>query len=95
MVPEVPCRLVCLIAALAVAGCWVGPGPGDTAGERTSGGAPSQISAPASTASSPPPEGPVTVNFAGDVHTAGRLTERFHQPETALAPVAALLRAPI
>src|SRR3954466_5616167 len=91
MVPEVPCRLVCLSAALAVAGCWVGPGPGDTAGERTSSGAPSQISAPASTASSPPPEGPVTVSFAGDVHTAGRLTERFQQPRTALAPVAALL----
>jgi len=31
------------------------------------------------------------LSFAGDVHTAGRLTERFQQPETALAPVAPLL----
>jgi poly-gamma-glutamate capsule biosynthesis protein CapA/YwtB (metallophosphatase superfamily) len=77
MVPEVPRRLVCLLAALAVAGCSVGPGPGDTAGERTTSAA--------------PPEGPVTLSFAGDVHTAGRLTERFQQPETALAPVAPLL----
>ncbi len=31
------------------------------------------------------------MSFAGDVHTAGRLTERFQQPETALLPVAPLL----
>jgi poly-gamma-glutamate capsule biosynthesis protein CapA/YwtB (metallophosphatase superfamily) len=91
MVPEVPRRLVRLIAALALAGCSVGPGPGDTAGEQATSGAPSQTSAPPSARSSPPPEGPVTLSFAGDVHTAGRLTERFHQPETALAAVAPLL----
>jgi poly-gamma-glutamate synthesis protein (capsule biosynthesis protein) len=33
----------------------------------------------------------VTLAFAGDVHTAGRLAERFEHPETALAPVAPLL----
>jgi poly-gamma-glutamate capsule biosynthesis protein CapA/YwtB (metallophosphatase superfamily) len=91
MAPEVPRRLVRLIAALAFAGCSVGPGPGDTAGEQATSGAPSQTSAPPSATSSPPPEGPVTLSFAGDVHTAGRLTERFHQPETALAQVAPLL----
>ena len=33
----------------------------------------------------------MTLAFAGDVHTAGRLAERFEHPETALAPVAPLL----
>src|SRR3954466_6916176 len=89
MVRQVACRLRCLIAALAVAGCSTAPGSGD-AGEPTTSAAPSQTSAPAST-TSPPLRGPVTLSFAGDVHTAGRLTERFQQPRSALAPVAALL----
>jgi poly-gamma-glutamate capsule biosynthesis protein CapA/YwtB (metallophosphatase superfamily) len=91
MVPEVPRRLVCLIAAAAVTGCSMGPGAGDTAGAPTTSEAPSAATAPSATTSGPPPEGPVTLGFAGDVHTAGRLTERFQQPETALAPVAPLL----
>jgi poly-gamma-glutamate capsule biosynthesis protein CapA/YwtB (metallophosphatase superfamily) len=85
-------RLVCLVAALAVTGCSTGSGSGGTAAGPTTSSAPAQPSAPAAT---PPPEqGPVTLGFAGDVHTAGRLTERFQQPETALAPVAPLLAAP-
>jgi poly-gamma-glutamate capsule biosynthesis protein CapA/YwtB (metallophosphatase superfamily) len=90
-VRQVARRLRCLIAALAVAGCSAGPGSGDT-GEPTTSAAQSQTSAPAST-TSPPLRGPVTLSFAGDVHTAGRLTERFQQPRTALAPVAPLLDA--
>ena len=82
-------RLVPLVA-LALVGCSTGAG-GDT--DRASGTppVPSSTSAPAPTPSGPPPEGPVTLAFAGDVHTAGRLEERFRQPETALAPVAPLL----
>ena len=82
-------RLVCFIAALAVTGCSSTAEPGTTAGGRTTSEAPPEPSAPAT--SSPPAQGPVTLGFAGDVHTAGRLTERFLQPETALAPVAPLL----
>src|SRR3954452_15053950 len=88
-------RLVCLLAAVAVTGCSgvtggsAAPGADATAGGRTISAAPSPPSTPAT--SSPPPQGPVTLSFAGDVHTAGRLTERFQQPETALAPVAPLL----
>ena len=82
-------RFVCLIAALAVTGCSSTAEPGTTAGGRTTSEAPPEPSAPAT--SSPPAQGPVTLGFAGDVHTAGRLTERFLQPETALAPVAPLL----
>ena len=82
-------RLVCLVTALAVTGCSAAPGSGAVAGGRTTSAAPSQPSAPAT--SSPPPPRPVLLSFAGDVHTAGRLTERFRQPETALLPVAPLL----
>jgi poly-gamma-glutamate capsule biosynthesis protein CapA/YwtB (metallophosphatase superfamily) len=82
-------RLVCLIIALAVTGCSAPADSGATAGGSATSGDPSEPSAPAS--SSPPPEGPVMLSFAGDVHTAGRLTERFRQPETALAPVTPLL----
>src|SRR3954462_15651282 len=88
-------RLVCLPAAVAVTGGSgltggpAAPGPDAPGGGRTPSAAPSPPSTPAT--SSPPPQGPVTLSFAGDVHTAGRLTERFQQPETALAPVAPLL----
>src|SRR3954462_875280 len=88
-------RLVCLPAAVAVTGGSgltggpAAPGPDATAGGRTTSAAPSPPSTPAT--SSPPLQGPVTLSFAGDVHTAGRLTERFQQPESALAPVVPLL----
>jgi poly-gamma-glutamate capsule biosynthesis protein CapA/YwtB (metallophosphatase superfamily) len=84
-------RLLPTLAALALAGCSVGAGGGDTGGASGTAAAPSSTSAPAATPSAPPPEGPVTLAFAGDVHTAGRLEERFSQPETALASVAPLL----
>src|SRR3954454_8735511 len=73
----------------AVTGCTAAPGGDATAGGRTTSAPPSPPSTPAT--SSPPEQGMVTLSFAGDVHTAGRLTERFQQPETALAPVAPLL----
>ena len=82
-------RLVPLVA-LALVGCSTGAG-GDTDRASDPPAVPSSTSAPAPTPSGPPPEGPVTLAFAGDVHTAGRLEERFRQPETALAPVAPLL----
>jgi poly-gamma-glutamate synthesis protein (capsule biosynthesis protein) len=91
MVAAVGNRLVPLLAALALAGCSVGAAGGDTGGASATAAAPSSTSAPARTPSTPPPEGPVTLAFAGDVHTAGRLVERFSQPEAALAPVAPLL----
>jgi poly-gamma-glutamate synthesis protein (capsule biosynthesis protein) len=80
-----------LLAALALTGCSVGAADGDTGRASTTAGAPSSTPAPAPTPAIAPPEGPVTLAFAGDVHTTGRLEERFGQPETALAPVAPLL----
>ncbi|RBY80534.1 hypothetical protein DQ238_08070 [Geodermatophilus sp. TF02-6] len=80
-------RLVPLLA-LALVGCSMGAGVSDT------GDAPAPTPpAPTTTGTTttPPPEGPVTLAFAGDVHTAGRLEERFRYPETALAPVAPML----
>jgi hypothetical protein len=83
-------RLVPLVA-LALVGCSMGAEGGDTGRAPDAATEPSSTSAPAPTPSTPPPEGPVTLAFAGDVHTAGRLEERFSQPGTALAPVAPLL----
>ncbi|WP_138734054.1 CapA family protein [Modestobacter excelsi] len=83
-------RLVCLLAVLVVTGCSATPEPGSAAGGSTTSGPPPRTSAPAPVSTSPA-QGPVTLSFAGDVHTAGRLTERFQQPETALLPVAPLL----
>lgn len=84
-------RLVCLIAALTVTGCSAAPEPRSTTAERTTSESPSQRPAP-TFSSSPPEPRPVVLAFAGDVHTAGRLTERFRQqPETALASVGPLL----
>ncbi|MFL6064954.1 MAG: hypothetical protein ACJ72G_09830, partial [Friedmanniella sp.] len=80
-------RLVPLVA-LALVGCSMGAEGGATGRASGTATVPSSTSAPAPT---PPPEGPVTLAFAGDVHTAGRLEERFSQPGTALAPVAPLL----
>ena len=84
-------RLLPLLAAFTLTGCSVGAADGDTGRAPTTAGMPSSTSAPAPTTAIAPPEGPVTLAFAGDVHTAGRLEERFSQPETALAPMAPLL----
>jgi poly-gamma-glutamate synthesis protein (capsule biosynthesis protein) len=83
-------RLVPILVVLALTACSATDG-GDTRRAPAATAGPSGTSAPAPPTAGPPPEGPVTLAFAGDVHTAGRLEERFRQPETALAPVAPLL----
>jgi poly-gamma-glutamate synthesis protein (capsule biosynthesis protein) len=80
-------RLVPILVVLALTAC-------SAAEDADAGRPPAATAAPpasTTTTASPLPEGPVTLAFAGDVHTAGRLAGRFEHPETALAPVAPLL----